>query len=314
MLPILGLILAVTVLCLNVDIGRTLDVVAGAHLPLLAAALGLAILATAIAGLKLGLLARLMGQPRSVRRCWLAVMGGLTLNVVLPSKGGDLAKAAFLADDPGQITPFFGAVLVERAFDLIVLGLLALGGALVEGRPDIALVGAAVVVAAALGMALLANGRRLPIWSAKAERLGRAARRVLRHPGGASILVCLSVSLWANALLIMACLLRALGAAVPIVALLTAGPVAILAGLLPVSVSGIGTRDGALVLLLADHLPSSTVLGAGLLYTAVVYWFLAALGLPVVGFKALRGIRATIKAVAAGAKPEPDRDEDAETG
>ena len=56
-------------------------------------------------------------------------------------------------------------------------------------------------------------------------------------------------------------------------------PMAILAGLIPVTISGIGTRDAAFILLLSSQMTTEQATLIGLGYTILGYWFLAALGL-----------------------------------
>ena len=62
-------------------------------------------------------------------------------------------------------------------------------------------------------------------------------------------------------------------------------PLAILAGLVPVTISGIGTRDSAFVLLLSSQLPveEATLIGIG--YTLFAYWFLSIISFPAVAME-----------------------------
>ena len=62
-------------------------------------------------------------------------------------------------------------------------------------------------------------------------------------------------------------------------------PVALLAGLVPATVSGVGTRDAAFVALLGLEglsIEEATFIGLG--YTAFSYWLLSLISLPAVGF------------------------------
>jgi hypothetical protein len=95
-----------------------------------------------------------------------------------------------------------------------------------------------------------------------------------------------------NNILILTCVLRAVGQGdVPLVQIVANVPLAILAGIVPISISGIGTRDGVLVMLLAEYAEPSGVLAAAFLYTALVYWFLAGIGLVALGSEALQAVR-----------------------
>ena len=74
-------------------------------------------------------------------------------------------------------------------------------------------------------------------------------------------------------------ILRALHLQVPAAAAARATLIPILAGIVPVSVSGIGTRDTAFVLLLGDYAPSDSIAAASVMYTALTMWLLALSGL-----------------------------------
>jgi uncharacterized protein (TIRG00374 family) len=89
-----------------------------------------------------------------------------------------------------------------------------------------------------------------------------------------------SALLWTTNLTISMLCFQALGADVGVVRTAASMPVAIFVGLVPVTLSGMGTRDSAIVLLFADAVPHATSLGVGLLYSMLLYWLLALAGLP----------------------------------
>ena len=57
-------------------------------------------------------------------------------------------------------------------------------------------------------------------------------------------------------------------------------PLVVFAGLMPLTGSGIGTRDSARVILLSKHLPTEEATLVGFGYTVLGYWLLALIGLP----------------------------------
>ena len=95
---------------------------------------------------------------------------------------------------------------------------------------------------------------------------------------------------WVNNLLVMFLLFKAVGANLEFTTVAATMPLAILVGILPLSISGMGTRDGAMVFLLEKTIESGTVLAGTFLYTAAVYWFLAIIGLVFLGKESLRKI------------------------
>ena len=61
-------------------------------------------------------------------------------------------------------------------------------------------------------------------------------------------------------------------------------PPSILAGIAPVSLWGIGTRDGALAYFLQGLTAPENAISASFLYTALIYWFLGLIGSPALFF------------------------------
>ncbi len=290
--PPIGLALALLALTQFVEWGKTLDAIITADPAWLAASVCLALVATVIVTIKLQRLMDAIEISRSWKRCWSAVMASLTLNTFLPSRGGDLYKVVSLHDTPESRQPLLSAVIVERAIDILVLSVISLSVALSAGRPTEALIALLLCSGAFAGIMTLAFADRLSWLPARLVGLSQAAR-VLRKRLPIAATICGLSLLWSiNNILIFACLLRAVGEdSVTIERVFVSMPLAVLAGVVPISISGIGTRDGALALLLADQASASGIVAAAFLYTAVAYWFLGIVGVFVLGVEALRTIK-----------------------
>jgi uncharacterized protein (TIRG00374 family) len=92
----------------------------------------------------------------------------------------------------------------------------------------------------------------------------------------------LTVGIWSINLVQAWIFIRALGGHVPLMHSFGLTPLAILAGLLPVTFAGVGTRDVAVVYLYSDYLDPATGAALGLLLT--LRWVLLGLaGLPSLG-------------------------------
>jgi uncharacterized membrane protein YbhN (UPF0104 family) len=229
------------------------------------------------------------------------VLAASALNVVLPSKLGDLAKALFLrerSDLAGPVT--LAAVFFEKASDLFgllswcLLGLLLLPGD--EGLVSFARVTVTLLVVA---LALVLGSRRVAAVmfglpsralpdraAAPVRRLGAAWSELLGAlwgPGGRGRrIVAASLVLWLMHLVQIWMFARALEPAMPLGPTVALVPVAIVAGLLPFTVAGVGTRDAALVAVLAGHLAPTSAAALGVL-TTLRYVVPAVLGLPYLG-------------------------------
>jgi len=68
---------------------------------------------------------------------------------------------------------------------------------------------------------------------------------------------------------------------VPLIYVIAAFPVAIFVGLLPISISGLGTRDTAIVFLFSRYASPEVCISVGLLYVFFGYWLPSIFGLPV---------------------------------
>ena len=299
--PVAGFVAAVATLASVVDFRKAFAAAAHADLAWLGVAVGLAIVSTGIASIRLWLFLRAGGQPCRLRRCWSAVMAALTLNAVLPSRGGDMVKAVFLCDQRQNAVPLLGVIVLERVVDVFVLAALAVAAALAERWLTAGLLGLAAMLVPIAALVLLRFLDRLPFTPRKLLRLSEGIRSAIAHPRYSLAAVSVAVMAWINVSLIMVALMQAVDAALPLWRVMAATPLAILVGVLPLSISGIGTRDGVLVLLLSPYAADQRVLAGGLLYTVVGYWLLAALGVASLGLETIRKVSAAAKARTAGA-------------
>ena len=84
---------------------------------------------------------------------------------------------------------------------------------------------------------------------------------------------------WFTATLLVTLLFHGVGVPVQLGLVMTAMPIAVLVGLVPVTLAGMGTREAAMIWLFADVAMAPEVLSVGLLYTLFVYWLPGLLGL-----------------------------------
>jgi glycosyltransferase 2 family protein len=180
------------------------------------------------------------------------------LNLVTPSKLGDLSKAAMLPSGGAQrAAKACGVVAIEKGADVAALLLLLAAG---YWAGNVLLVG---------GLFVMICMPAAVQWAAvNATFLSRACS-----------LAAISLALWILHLAQIDCFLRAAGVHVPWTTSFARIPVAIFAGLLPVSFCGLGTRDAALVWRFADVAPAATMAGVGML-TALRYLVPGLLGIP----------------------------------
>lgn len=246
--------------------GELVTVLRGLHGGLLAAALFLFVPITLLTAARWRTVAAGLA-PLSLVDALRMVLAASAANVVLPAKLGDVGKGAFL---PGAVGRAGGVALAlfEKLADLAALAACMLVASLLappEREAEMlacvlatgVVTGFAVLCVVPLG-ALSAFGSDNPLARAAqgfATLRGRP-RRLLGVLAG-------SLLLWSLHLLQFQLAAWAAGATADPAVLASRIPMAIFVGLLPVSFAGIGTRDAALLYLLAPWLGEPVALALG---------------------------------------------------
>jgi uncharacterized membrane protein YbhN (UPF0104 family) len=263
------------VLWLNLDRAAILAALARTDPAWLGASLVLLVALVGLSALRLTLLARYADYRLAGTEAVQATFAANALNMVMPGKLGDLLKAVMMTD--GRRDRLSGAVALgvwEKLSDLVILFLVAslplalLGGApwLALGLGAFGLAGLVVLVRPGLLAALFRPVTKVHSLTAQwAERL--SAIRAVRF--GLVTLFGLTALIWSGHLLQIVLMTRALGVTcsancwVQIVGLL---PVAIVAGLVPLTFAGVGVRDAALVVLLTPLIGAPQAAALGVLF------------------------------------------------
>jgi uncharacterized membrane protein YbhN (UPF0104 family) len=225
-----------------------------------------------------------------------AVLMANVLNSIIPSKGGDLIKALYLKNH-GGIATGMGTVALERLVDLFILGMLGVMGFFVSQArwglwAGLVLMGGVSIVLVLALFLPLAHFRLPPNLKTKLEDFTRVFRTWVRQPRAIIQTVLASIFVWVCAGLSVVCLCLAFHADVSSGYTFAIFPLCILAGLLPVTLSGIGTRDVAFVKLLMAAgvtLEKATMVGFG--YTVFAYWILSLISLPAVGWQMIQTLK-----------------------
>jgi uncharacterized protein (TIRG00374 family) len=218
------------------------------------------------------------------------------LNVVLPAKSGDLLKSYVIAtrtETPSGVA--LSIVVYERLLDLFALCFWCLVGWMF-GHPDVPGLARGFWL---IIMAIFAVSGILVTWARPVVFLRDAAAPILPSKWRQRVLalldgwpalleamrgrrfsvIALSFVLWLSHLLQVWTFTIALRSQVPLLVCLSVSAIALMAGQLPVTLSGIGTRDLALVFLLGRYADRGTIAALGLL-TATRNFLPPLLGLP----------------------------------
>ena len=215
-----------------------------------------------------------------------AVMIANVLNSLLPSKAGDIMKAIYLRRHAG-LTAGVGTVVLERMVDLAVLGAMGilgwgLGGAVWGLVVGTGLIGMMVGITVSI---LLLPIAQLPLPPGiKNKTMGFAAvfRAWIRQPAAIVQTVAASAATWGLCGLLVCALVSALRVDLAWSFAFSVYPLALLAGLAPLTMSGVGTRDAAFAALLGTQVSPEAATLIGLGYTIFAYWLLSLICLPAV--------------------------------
>jgi uncharacterized protein (TIRG00374 family) len=193
-----------------------------------------------------------------------SLAGQFVANFLPSTIGGDVLRVARLSASNGQAPASFASVVLERLTGFVVLPLITLV-ALVS-HPSLLHLGAATRLALALSLgtlaalvvilALAANpriGTRLAAnrsWLRFVGAVHLGLRQIRQHPGAVLSVLLTAVAYQLTVVVAAWIGTRALGIELGWAPVMAFIPVVAMAQVVPVSVNGLGLREGALVLLL----------------------------------------------------------------
>ena len=247
--------------------------------------LGITVLSPLLTTLRLKIFLRVVEINRSYFSCLKASYCGLALNLFLPARGGDLAKMAFLRIGSIPSWSELGtAAILERISDILALTFLGFIAALILGH-DVAFFVSFILFFGILTLLFILPKLvyRLKLLE-KFKLISEFSNSIRRNFSFMLIGFLTSLSCWITNSIIMGLVLKSINESVTFLHSLVATPPSILAGILPISLWGVGTRDSSLAFFLRDLAPTTEIISAGLLYTVLVYWLLGLLGTPVLFF------------------------------
>ena len=196
-------------------------------------------------------------------RCSLA---GNSLSLVLPSKGGELAKMFFLRRHVTDELPVCASIVVyERVLDVAAIAVVFFAGLIFipDQRPvfliSILCAGGLLVLVFLYFALHLAPGakrwmERWPDWLKLPRKFIINSHETVRekvYGPHSTAIVLQSFALWMIHLGQFYCFFQAVSYAGPASTITAYVPAAIIVGLIPITIAGIGTRDTAIILLFA---------------------------------------------------------------
>lgn len=271
------------------DVGALKEALVDANWRLAAVALPLMALGLMLATARLQFVLRAMDYRVRFLLVFDAIISTWPLSVVAPSRVNEFLRAVVLRDSV-PVVEGGGAVLAERVVDVQTLCVLAAIGGAAIGEWSlfaIAIGGALAVWAGGAALAIAPDWFvGLPLvrrFDDKFRRLISPFASLRAHPVLLAVVIACSVGVWLVAVSIASVLLEAFGASVAVADVLALWPLAVFVGLLPLTVSGMGTRDAAFVALLAlagREVVEAQVLSATMGYAVVATIVPSLVGIP----------------------------------
>ncbi len=212
-------------------------------------------------------------------RCYAA---GLFANLCLPGiVGGDVVRATAVARSSGRVEAVVLGGIADRALDTLALvtvmglGSLAAGSAVGKTYLRIGLMLITAGVSAGILTLLFLARRPLQTWPARIrKRVAKvlvALRRLARNPQAAVVSLSLALLIQSWLVLLNAWIGSSLGVNAPLAVWFVVWPLAKLAGLIPVSLGGLGVRDATLGALIAGFgVPASQGLATSFLWQSIL--------------------------------------------
>ncbi|MBE9168075.1 flippase-like domain-containing protein [Pleurocapsales cyanobacterium LEGE 06147] len=284
----------------KIDVQRLLEVFQNCDRPWMTISLGMVIPITMLTSWRLQQL-----MPKEASLGFLEanrlILGASVLNMVLPSKMGDIAKAYFMRERnnlSGSLS--LSIVIFEKASDMLSLLLWCVFGLILYPQKDglFWTITAGVAGGLIVGLLLLGSRQFADIFfdfstrlapqkiSKKLKNMQRSWGEMHDYFWGDRRQFCLiattSIFIWFLHLLQIWLFIIALRAWAPFLISLALSPLSILAGLFPITFAGVGTRDAAIIFFYQPYISQATGAALGLLCTSR-YFLPAILGLPFLG-------------------------------
>jgi uncharacterized membrane protein YbhN (UPF0104 family) len=244
-----------TLVVLKVHVERVGEAIGSARPAYLALALILTAPFLYLKAVRWHVLLRAGGVQTTFGESTLSLIGGMGPALITPARLGELFRGVLLRD--AQKWKIGGLVLVDKAFDVLVLTALSTAGAWVlVGR----WAGALFLLATLVGLAVAFEPRplssvlhrlsaRLPMRD-KLEALWSSLASLT--PGATSSFLALTLAAFVVVLLQFGLILLSWRSWSPDIVFLTF-PLVILTNVLPVTIGGLGVREGAAALLLSHY-------------------------------------------------------------
>jgi len=221
-----------------------------------------------------------MGSHVPYHRCLSVNMAAYPLVSVTPSISGNFIKVLYLRGEspPSMVA---SSVIAERLFDLAVLAVLVLFGLALSFNLEFFIIALLVIAMLVLFMIIARriSGKFKKSILRKLNDVIQVIAGLFRDIRSAFNISMYSLAIWAIALAQIYLFFIAVDARIPFLSVLANMPIAMMIGQIPVTIGGMGTRDGVMVELFKGVMSNEQILAAGFMFSVFRYWVPAFTGL-----------------------------------
>jgi glycosyltransferase 2 family protein len=290
-------IIVIIIIYTNIDLSNFIEIFSKSDIPWLIVSIIMVIPTTFLTTVRFKQLIPDNKNYRFFNLLGLILSAG-TMNIILPSKMGDIAKAFFMKNTTNlKASQALSIVIFEKVCDLLALILFCLFGLIsYSNNSSLFWVMRVIVIAGLIFCLLLLSSRKL------SNSFFRLTQRITRHKFKEkinnmsiswsemqnyffqdklklSLIVLNSILIWFLHLLQIWFFILALNLWVPFKYNIAFASLSILVGLLPISIAGIGTRDAAIIFFYKPFIDPASGAALGILFTTR-YLMPAIIGLP----------------------------------
>ncbi len=200
--------------------------------------------------------------------------------ILIPGRIGDFIRSYFTKDRI-PVAESIGSVIIEKIIDVIVLLLIATVGLKILNQNIYSLITLAIAISVIIGVILVKKiGPKFGLTKIGFVNKVTTAVKIPNEPIYLVTAGLVSMINWLSSITSAYFLFLAFNTVTPFIAVVAYLPITLFAGLIPVSIGGIGIRDSAIIALFATYTTSAQALAVGFSYSFLSYFLFMLVGLP----------------------------------
>jgi len=297
---VIGILLFIFILT-RIDLSSLFEIFLGINLFLLCCALIVNGIAIVVKSFKWKLIVSTLKKEISLSLSIRAFLIGFSFSVLTPAKLGDFVRAFYIRDEQCTLGKALSSVVTDRLIDIVTLFSFAFIGILIYSfvfHREILSVSLLVVLALSIASAVYIVTRKdlltwllRPFFNIFIPHHHKKTVSEYYHDffSGLSVffqnkkifflVIIVGIVSWFPPIVYAWLLALSLGISVELTFFVLVIPIISLLDLLPISISGIGTRDAALIFLFGlQGIPPESAVAFSLLYLFMSYWLVALVG------------------------------------